>query len=126
MKILLLVFSIFFFNDAFAQAEKNAILTNFDSIVYYTDSTIESAYTLKRGKAHGYAIEFDSLGRPYAIGKYSKGSKDGNWKLRDGWADFYENGKNVGSVYPGCGTGIRIAKEEFAILYQKLANEKPR
>ncbi len=126
MKFLVLLLGTFLFRDASAQAEKKAILANFDSIVYYPDSTIENAYTMRKGKAHGYAIEFDSLGLPVAIGKYVKGEKDGGWLLRNGWMDFYENGNYDGFAIPGCGTGLRRAKEEFEDLYRRLAGEKSR
>lgn len=124
MKFIVFLVAIFLFRGASAQAQKNAILANFDSIAYYPDSTIESAYKVRKGKAHGYAIEFDSLGRPVAIGKYVKGEKDGGWLLRNGWMDFYENGTYDGFAIPGCGTGLRIAKEEFENLYRKLIEEK--
>ena len=105
----------------FGQGDKDKIIASFDKVEYYPDSMIKCAYKLKKGLYHGYAIEFDSSGTAFKIGKYKKGKKEGSWSYRSGAREGYKNGENFGLIsFPGCGTGEVIAKEDFQKLYLQL------
>lgn len=108
----------------FAQNDRQLIISNFDKIEYYSDSTIKCVYTVKRGLNHGYSIEFDSLGFPIRIGKYKRGNKHGNWYWNNGWLTQYEKGEDGLILIPGCGTGLRESKQRFIELYNELIGKK--
>lgn len=104
----------------FAQQDKQQIIAHFDFVTYYPDSTIKEAYTMVDLKVEGTMIEFDSLGEPAAIGQYKARKKVGAWICPDGSTHYYKEGKDVVTTYPGCGTGMFLAYEEFWRLYASL------
>ncbi len=106
------------------QSNNINIISSFDSIVFNPDSTIKFAYKINKGLYESYAIEFDTLNIPKAIGKYKKGKKKGNWLYTNGSYSIYQNGQTDYLLIPGCGTGKHKAKEEFQNLYLHLINPK--
>ena len=86
--LLILGFSIPLFSQA--QQQKGLIQRNFDSLVFYPDSTIQYAYRLKRGKLHGFAVEYDSLGKTKYIGQYKRGKKYGRWEHYRGYYAYHD------------------------------------
>jgi len=124
IKFLFLIFGLILSSFLFGQVDKEKILSVFNEIEYYPDSTIKSACKTVNGQYNGYSIDFDSLGNPILIGKYKKGIPVGAWYASDGSMQIYENGEMAGDVIPGCGTGIVKAQKEFQAMYQQLTNGK--
>ena len=118
--VLILTFLCLMSQPYFAQQDKQQIMANFDFVTYYPDSTIKEAYTMVDLKVEGTMIEFDSLGKPAAIGQYKARKKVGAWIYPDGTSRIFKNGKDFGEIRPGCGTGMNLAREEFRKLYASL------
>ena len=78
-----------------AQVHKVNIISSFNKVDYYSDSTIKAAYKTKKGQYHDYAIEFDSTGNPTSIGKYKKGVKTGAWRHGCCKTFHYKNGRLI-------------------------------
>jgi hypothetical protein len=96
------------------------IITAFDQVEYYPDSVIKAVYRIKNEKFHGYSIEFDSTGTAIQLGKYKKGNKIGDWKLANGGSIYYDKYGYSMKTYPGCGTGMYLARKEFITYYLHL------
>ena len=106
-----------------AQQSIGGIVQNFNTIEWYPDSTIKAAYNIKRKKYRGYAIEFDTLGKPEWIGKYKNGVKHGAWNQFNGSTRLYKRDQWDIVFRPGCGSGRIKAKQEFKMRYAKLTED---
>lgn len=63
------------------QVRKEYLLKVFDYAVFNPDSTLRGVYMIEDLKYDGFSIEFDSAGRPKAMGEYERGLKQGSWKF---------------------------------------------
>ncbi len=106
------------------QADKLLIINSFDSITYYSDSTINCAYSLTNGVLMGFAIEFDSLGQPKKIGKYKNGIKHGKWFWVNGNTENFKKGKSNSILEPSCSTRRKQSQLYFRNLYENLIGKK--
>lgn len=128
-----------FFQQCFSQKDKEKILTNFDYVEYYPDSTILAAHKFTEATLTRFTVEFNEAGIPIAMGKYKKGIKVGSWSYSDGSFDEYDETfsnlytpksfqnhqiKSTSSLYPGCGTGITRAIKLFEQRYEEAINCK--
>jgi len=116
----ILLILIFTNNACQAQVDKYRIIKAFDSIEYYSDSTIKCAYKIKRRKPNGYAIEFRENGDVLCIGKYKQSKKNGHWQYNGGMFKRYRKGQSNFMAVPGCGTGRRKTQADFQKLYYEL------
>lgn len=103
-----------------AQIHRERIITAFDRITYFPDSSIHMAFTIKKGVPNGYAVEFNRRHSQVRIGKYKKGNKYGIWKYSDGGDVTYSKGDTSLIFYPGCGTGMKKARVDFQILFSEV------
>jgi hypothetical protein len=142
MKLIVLTLFCIAFLSGFSQKDREKILTSFDYIAYYPDSTIQEARKFSGINLEGTTVEFDKLGKPVAIGHYKKGLKTGRWIYSDGTSDFFEEKKDLmnsnvlfqpyytpekrhtGSIVPGCGTGKYQAMQEFYQTYDTLIHSE--
>lgn len=117
---------IFFMNYTFvfAQVDKEKIVRAFDKVEYYPNMTIKKVYSKKYFRYNGYAIEFDTLGNPIAIGEYWKGKKFSWWIKPDNSNDNYLYGGYLDEmIKPTCSAG---APKDFKQLYYSLLANKGR
>lgn len=77
------------FLNCFSQKDRDKILANFDYIEYYADSTIKEARKFSKTHLEGTTIEFNTEGKPIAIGNYKKGMKTGKWLYSNGTYSFH-------------------------------------
>jgi len=104
-----------------AQQDTARIRKQFSSIVYFENSSIiQFARNERDGKSHGLGIEFDTLGRPRAIGRYRHGCRNGIWLYSDGSSVHWNDGSFKTGSRPGCGTGVMKAQKDFMLLYEEL------
>ncbi len=115
------LFFTLFCSTIYGQQDKQKIIKLFDKVTYYADSTIKCAYFTKHHKFDGYAIEFDSLGLPIAIGQYWKGKKHSYWIHPDNLSDYYSNGISDTLLSPTCSTG---QPHNFNKLYADILSGK--
>ncbi len=116
---IILIFFILYCSTSFGQHDKQKIIKTFDKVTYYPDSTIKCAYFIKRHKYDGYSIEFDSLGKPKAIGQYLKGKKHSYWINSNNLCDYYTNDIKNSELAPTCNTG---QPNDFNKLYSNILN----
>ncbi len=122
---LLIIVFLFGIGTSKGQADKAKILSAFQQFDYYPDSTIKCAYKIKKERKHGYAIEFDSTGAPDFIGEYKRGKRKGSWMYADArFKSYKKKYRNILSFYPGCGTGVQLAKSRFKKMYRQLINNE--
>ncbi len=100
-----------------AQANREHIITVFDSITYFPDSCIHAAYTIKKGVPNGYAIEFGSIHKYISIGEYKNAKKVNVWYRDNGSSEHFKKGEGGLLLYPGCNSGLQKAKIAFQTLY---------
>jgi len=103
-----------------AQDDRKAIIANFDSVVYNSDSSISSVYKIKKGLREGYAIEFEKK-IPIAIGEYKKGKKEGLWFFDYGGGTTYKKGESGIISLP---ENRQSSMDYFQELYRKLIHKK--
>ncbi len=107
-----------------AQINKEDIPPSFKLYKYYPDSSLKAIYETKNNMLHGYSIEFDSNGKPAAIGKYKNNIKKGKWHYSDWTIIHYK--KTTHEVYtpPYCGIGDLPRMKKFYKLVDKHLNHK--
>jgi hypothetical protein len=122
LKNIFLILAVIPFFNLFGQKDKKEIISSFDKIEYYSDSTIKCVYKLKKGLYNGYAIEFDSAGLVKAIGKYENGKKDGCWQNSNLSWTTYTKGEEGSTAVPNYDYAPekQKAKENFKKLYLDL------
>ena len=120
MKPLLLILAFLLSTLSFAQQPKAQLVSGFDSVTYFSDGTISKTFMLKKGKLHGYSIEFTENGAPLLIGKYKDGKKDGPWYYNDGAVARFKDGKLDGMATNAATTEGKSPQEKFNKLYQDL------
>ena len=125
-----------FLQQGFSQKDKEKILANFDYVEYYPDSTIKEARKFNGTHLEGTTVEFNTTGKPVAIGEYKKGIKTGKWLYSDGSQSYFisykiqgrgirlnenpdENGNKTGEIKT---REQSISTFEFHTIYQKLLN----
>lgn len=99
-------------------------LSNFDKIELGSDSVVTTACNIRKNKKEGFAIEFDSKGDPYSIGKYHRGRKKGLWYFANGTSCTYKKGKSNWTAMPGCNTGATDSRQNFKDFYSALTDPK--
>lgn len=111
----------FVFSTIRASAQDlTALVSQYDSVAFYPDSTIKGLYHLRKGLLNGVAIEFSEKGTPTDIGDFKRGQRHGVWISSDGQSVKYKKGERQWGGYPGCGTGWRKAKATFQARYAEL------
>ena len=115
----------FVFSSIAASAQDlTALVSRYDSVAFYPDSTIKGLYHLRKGLPNGVAIEFSEKGTPTDIGEFKRGQRHGVWISSDGHSVKYKKGERLWGGYPGCGTGWRKAKATFQERYTELCQQQ--
>lgn len=83
MKLIVLTLFCIAFLSGFSQKDREKILTSFDYIAYYPDSTIRSAQK-RQFNLELFTVEFDETGMPVAMGNCQNEQKVGKWIYSDG------------------------------------------
>jgi len=108
------------------QIFNSLILSAFEAVEYYPDSTIRNAYKIQFNRKNGYAVEYSSVGNPLKIGKYENDKKEGAWLWAEGKIEKFHAGESNGLINtpPSTQDNIKIQQQFQKLYVQLIASEK--